>query len=116
MHPIIFRYGKAVGSEVMMQYAAYLNSLSGQKAPSSGRDIFRTLQSLLYAEEKKEVESVYESPAYTWYPETEFCYMANKSGLFFAAKAAITTKAITITMPELSRFISIRPRLLSMPV
>lgn len=91
--PIIFRYGKAVGSEVMMQYAAYLNSLSGQKAPSSGRDIFRTLQSLLYAEEMKEVEPVYESPAYTWYPETEFCYMANQSGLFFAAKGGYNNES-----------------------
>ena len=40
--PIIFRYGKAVGSDVMMQYAAYLNSLSTRKSLSSGRDMFRT--------------------------------------------------------------------------
>lgn len=49
--PIIFRYGKAVGSDVMIQYASYLSSLSKQKAPSSGRDIFRTLQSILYAKD-----------------------------------------------------------------
>lgn len=91
--PIIFRYGKAVSSDVMMQYAAYLNSLSKQKAPSSGRDIFRTLQSILYAKDMEQVKPVYESPAYTWYPETEFCYMTNKSGLFFAAKGGYNNES-----------------------
>lgn len=90
---IIYRYGKAVNSDVMMQYAAYLNSLSEKKDISSGRDIFRTLQSLLYAQEMKQVKPVYESPAYTWYPETEFCYMANKSGLFFAAKGGYNSES-----------------------
>ena len=91
--PIIFRYGKAVGSDVMMQYAAYLSSLSKQKAPSSRRDIFRTLQSILYAKDMEQVKPVYESPAYTWYPETEFCYMTNKSGLFFAAKGGYNNES-----------------------
>lgn len=91
--PIIFRYGKAVGSDVMMQYAAYLSSLSKQKAPSFGRDIFRTLQSILYAKDMEQVKPVYESPAYTWYPETEFCYMTNKSGLFFAAKGGYNNES-----------------------
>lgn len=91
--PIIFRYGKAVGSDVMMQYAAYLNSLSKKKGLSSGRDIFRTLQSILYAKEMEQAKPVYESPAYTWYPETEFCYMSNKSGLFFAAKGGYNNES-----------------------
>lgn len=91
--PIIYRYGKAVGSDVMMQYAAYLNSLSKKKGLSSGRDIFRTLQSILYAKEMEQAKPVYESPAYTWYPETEFCYMSNKSGLFFAAKGGYNNES-----------------------
>lgn len=91
--PIIFRYGKAVGSDVMMQYAAYLNSLDKKKAPSSGRDMFRTLQSLQYDKEMREVQPVYESPAYTWYPETEFCYMTNKSGFFFASKGGYNNES-----------------------
>lgn len=91
--PIIFRYGKAVGSDVMMQYAAYLNSLSTRKSLSSGRDMFRTLQSLLYAKEMGEVEPSYQSPAYTWYPETEFCYMTNKAGFFLAAKGGYNNES-----------------------
>lgn len=91
--PIIFRYGKAVGSDVMMQYAAYLNSLSTRKSLSSGRDMFRTLQSLLYAKEMGEAEPSYQSPAYTWYPETEFCYMTNKAGFFLAAKGGYNNES-----------------------
>lgn len=91
--PIIFRYGKAVGSDVMMQYAVYLNSLSTRKSLSSGRDMFRTLQSLLYAKEMGEVEPSYQSPAYTWYPETEFCYMTNKAGFFLAAKGGYNNES-----------------------
>lgn len=91
--PIIYRYGKAVGSDLMMQYAAYLNSLSKDKSISFGRDIFRTLQSVLYADEMGKVKAAYQSPAYTWYPETEFCYMTNKNGFFFAAKGGYNNES-----------------------
>lgn len=91
--PIIYRYGKAVGSDVMMQYAAYLSSLSAKKNLSSGRDIFRTLQSLLYAKEMGEAEPSYHAPAYTWYPETQFCYMTNKAGFFLATKGGYNNES-----------------------
>lgn len=91
--PVIYRYGKAVDSDVMMHYAAYLNSLSKKKSLSSGRDIFRILQSILYAKEMEKAKPVYESPAYTWYPETQFCYMTNKTGFFFAAKGGYNNES-----------------------
>lgn len=91
--PIIFRYGKAVGSDLMMEYAAYLNSQSKDKSISFGRDMFRTLQSLYYSDEMNKVKPVYQSPSYTWYPETEFCYMTNKNGLFFAAKGGYNNES-----------------------
>lgn len=91
--PLVYRYGKAVESDLMMQYAAYLNSLSAKKTLSSGRDVFRTLQSILYAKEMGEREPLYQAPAYTWYPETEFCYMTNKTGIFFAAKGGYNNES-----------------------
>lgn len=91
--PIIFRYGKAVGSDVMMQYAAYLNSLSEKKNIASGRDIFRTLQTILYVDDMKKIEPVFQSPVYTWYPETEFCYMTNKNGFFVATKGGYNNES-----------------------
>ncbi|MEG1748977.1 MAG: heparinase II/III family protein [Tannerellaceae bacterium] len=90
---IIFRYGKAVKSDVMMQYAAYLNSLSEKKELTAGRDLFRTLQCLLYVDEMEKTKPVYQAPAYTWYPETEFCYMTNKSGFFFASKGGYNNES-----------------------
>ncbi|MDR1880120.1 MAG: heparinase II/III-family protein [Tannerellaceae bacterium] len=91
--PLIYRYGKAVGSDVMKQYAAYLNDLSGKKPLSSGRDIFRTLQTLLYAGELNSATPAYQPPAYTWYPETEFCYMTNERGFFLAAKGGFNEES-----------------------
>lgn len=84
--PLVYRFGKAVNSPVMMQYAAYLYNSSDKKVPSTNRDIFRTLQYLLYKQELKESTPSYQAPYYTWYPETQFCYMTNKAGLFLAAK------------------------------
>lgn len=90
---IIYRYGKATGSDLMMHYAAYLNNLSDKKALPSGRDMFRTLQSLLYAKEMEAADAAYQAPAYTWYPETEFCYMTNKAGFFLAAKGGYNNES-----------------------
>lgn len=94
----IFRYGKAVGSEEMMHFAAYLNSLTDPKEVmksdvSFGRDIFRGLQTILYHKELlKETPSHITAP-YTWYPETQFCYMNDKSGFFFAAKGGYNNES-----------------------
>ncbi len=89
--PLVYRYGKAVGSNEMMHYAAYLNTLTPdrQAAPlklSFGTDLYRGLQSLLYDRELAATAPSHNTPGYTWYPETEFCYMKNKSGFFFASK------------------------------
>ena len=91
--PIIFRYGKAVDSDIMMQYAAYLNKLSPDKNVTSGRDIFRTLQTILCLDEMKGAKPEFQSPAYTWYPETEFCYMTNPAGMFVATKGGYNNES-----------------------
>lgn len=94
----IFRYGKAVGSEEMMHFAAYLNSLTDSKKGlesdiSFGRDIFRGLQTILYHKELLKETPSHTNAPYTWYPETQFCYMNNKSGLFFAAKGGYNNES-----------------------
>jgi hypothetical protein len=91
--PLIFRYGKAVGSQVMQQYAAYLDNLSGKGIQNEGRDIFRTLQDVMCRNELSATPPAYRSPAYTWYPETEFCYMTNKEGFFLAAKGGFNDES-----------------------
>jgi hypothetical protein len=90
--PVIYRYGKAVNSDMMMQHAAFMNRKNDGKL-SFGRDVFRTLQSLLYAPELSALEGSPQSPAYSWYPETEFCYMTNANGFFVAAKGGYNSES-----------------------
>ena len=89
---LIFRYGKATGSQVMMGYAAFLKSLSAKDVAPTG-DIFRLFQTLLYSKEMAGTDVAYEVPAYSWYPETEFCYMTNKNGFFVAAKGGYNNES-----------------------
>ena len=89
---LIFRYGKATGSQVMMGYAAFLKSLSAKDVAPTG-DIFRLFQTLLYRKEMAGTDVAYEVPAYSWYPETEFCYMTNKNGFFVAAKGGYNNES-----------------------
>lgn len=90
---LIFRYGKAVDSDVMTRFAGYLNNLPGKQRVSGGRDLFRILQSALYASEFEKAEPLFLAPAYTWYPETEFCYMTDKDGFFFASKGGYNNES-----------------------
>lgn len=88
----IYRYGRAVGSEEMMHFAAYLQKGRPLSVPS-GNDTFRSFQSLLMNKELEKVEASHDIPACTWYPETEFCYLTNKSGWFLAAKGGFNNES-----------------------
>lgn len=90
--PLIYRYGKAVNSELMMNYAASRENPKG--SPASGIDFFRTLQNIKYANELNQRNSSdYVCPEYTWYPETEFCYITNKEGFFLATKGGYNNES-----------------------
>lgn len=86
---LIYRYGKSVNSGPMMQFGAYLaersrhNEYVNCRCHSSGRDIFRTLENISTFEEISNHTSALPRKTYSWYPQTEFCYM--RSGHFFLA-------------------------------
>lgn len=89
---LIYRYGKAVGSDEMMNFAAYL--LDGKKPYAAlGNDAFRSLQSVLCCSGLAETTSKHEMPDVMWYPETEFCYMKNKNGIFLATKGGFNNES-----------------------
>ena len=89
---LIYRFGKAVNSEEMMHFAAYL--LNGRKPYATmGNDAFRSLQSLLCCNDLAKATPKHEMPDVTWYPETEFCYMKNKHGMFVAAKGGFNNES-----------------------
>lgn len=107
---LIYNYGKALSSAEMQDFAIYnlARKTEGRFAapkPMVGNDIFRALESMKpLAEMSARVEQLnakiaagqsLESllaglrtsvPDYTWYPETQFCYIKNESDWFFAAK------------------------------
>jgi len=80
---LIYRYGKAVGSEEMMQFAA---SLKWQSELSGGTQVFRAQNSWKVRKEIAQVTPAIPSAPFTWYPETEVCMMRNEEGLMVAAK------------------------------
>lgn len=90
--PLIYRYGRAVGSEEMMQFAAYL--LKGKRPTIPlGNDAFRTLQCVLLNKELEQTKPAHNVPACTWYPETQFCYLTNNSGWFLATKGGFNNES-----------------------
>lgn len=82
---LIYRYGKAVGSQEMMQFSAFLFK-NKQNTISYGIDFFRSLESIFYNDELKSTPAAHQSPELTIYPETQFYYFKNKKGFFFAGK------------------------------
>ncbi len=83
---LIFRYGKAVGSQVMMQFAAWLHRQDPAPDYDAGRDIYRTLENLYFEGELADTQAALPRIGSVWYPETQFCYIHDLSGFFFAAK------------------------------
>ncbi len=107
---LLYNYGKAVSSEEMCSFAFYNlrnakeNRFDSPK-PLVWKDVYRSLQSLRCQRElergvdslnnlcrdaasyKKCCDALRSSvPMTVWYPQTQFCYMRNNSGWFFAAK------------------------------
>lgn len=83
--PLIFRFGKAVDSDELKGFAALMRKPDAA-APDNGRDIFRTLASIAINKELAEATPGHKSQPFTWYAETEFCYLTTPQGLFLAAK------------------------------
>lgn len=81
---LIFRYGKAVNSNELTHFAAYLCQQKKAR-PWSGRDVYRTLKALTVSKELQKETPSHNVPDYTWYPETEFYYRKNAKA-FLAAK------------------------------
>ncbi|MGV3761195.1 heparinase II/III domain-containing protein [Parapedobacter sp.] len=84
---LIYRYGQAVKSTEMQQFAAYLFERADRKfSVSLGRDLFHVLEDLTSFDALSTAEPALPAFRSAWYDETEFCYMKTDSGLFFAAK------------------------------
>jgi len=91
---VIFRFGKAVNSNEMKQFAAYLFQLDTTKSYyNSDRDLFRCLENLASHNEMAKTVAALSNQNSMWYPQTEFCYMRNQNGFFFAAKGGYNNES-----------------------
>lgn len=85
---LVYRYGKAVNSREMESFAGMLLAGKAHKEPMiADRDLFRFLEGLKGYKELQQAPAAAPMAAYTWYPQTEFCYMRNDGSVFFAGKA-----------------------------
>lgn len=89
---VIHRYGRVVGSEEMCQLAAYMVDSLGQGALGSGRDLLRHLECVMGYNDLKSTVAQVPSYDFTWYPQTEFCYVRHGS-LFLAAKGGYNNES-----------------------
>jgi len=83
---LIYRYGKATGSREMQQFAAYLIGQRSGYELNADRDFFRTIENIASYESVLKEQPALTTTPYTWYPQTQVCYIKNKQGFFFAAK------------------------------
>jgi hypothetical protein len=91
---LIFRYGKAVNSTEMKQFAAYLNQQDKESTNMNiSGDFFRTMENFISYNELENTKPSVSHRAFTWYPQTEFCYMRNNAGFFLAAKGGYNAES-----------------------
>lgn len=90
--PLIFRYGKAVGSDLMMGYSAQMHK-DGNASVSGSMDVSRFLETLRYEKEFLGYDKAFTPSAYTWYPDTEIHYMSNSDGIFVAARGGYNNES-----------------------
>lgn len=88
---LIYRFGKDVNSPIMKGYAAHL--YNPQSNISSGADIYRTLAACAIQKELAAEKPVFEHPAYSWYPQTDVCYMAGGDNLYVACKGGYNAES-----------------------
>ncbi|MVZ62672.1 heparinase II/III domain-containing protein [Sphingobacterium humi] len=88
---LIYRYGTAVKSKEMQQFAKYLLDRETNKL-SFSRDIYRNLEDLRLFQAVEQESAALPTNPYKWYPETEFLYIREK-GYFFAAKGGFNNES-----------------------
>lgn len=90
--PLIYRYGTAVGSRPMKALAAMREKIRPTKLPTNWMDLFDGLETLRILPQLKAETARMEQPRFTWYPQTEFCYLRSGSA-FLAAKGGFNNES-----------------------
>lgn len=94
--PLIYRYGNAIGSADMKQFATYLIKEKKKNPLHAGSDLsdfLRKMESLKYAPRIEKSTSHLPYNEVTVYPNTEFYYFRNKQRLFLAVKGGYNAES-----------------------
>lgn len=90
---LVYRFGQAVNSSEMKAYAAYLaQKETAREFINEGRDFYRTIENIQTYTQVKQTTPALSAAPYTWYPQTEFCYIRNNN-FFFAAKGGFNNES-----------------------
>ncbi len=84
----VYRFGKAVGSELAMGFAVQLNKFDPASHSNPSSQFLQFIEDLRIAKEIEESTLQYTPASYTWYPETEQHNMSSPEGIFLAAKGS----------------------------
>lgn len=90
--PLIYRYGMAVNSTPMKAMAAMRERMHPTKLPSKWMDLYIGLETLRFLPLLQAETAVYKPADFTWYPQTEFCYMRSGKA-FLAAKGGFNDES-----------------------
>ena len=82
---LVYRCGKALGSREMRDMAVDCFKEKPESVPSVWLDTYKQIEALKVLKEMSQAKGGYKADAFTWYPQTEFCYMRNAEA-FFAGK------------------------------
>lgn len=89
---LIYRYGVAVNSPTMKAMAAMREKAYPAKLPGSWMDLYIGLETLRFQPLLKQEAGKFRFPDFTWYPQTEFCYMRSGNA-FLAAKGGFNNES-----------------------
>lgn len=88
---LVYRYGKAVDSDLIKGFAVQMRKDSLYDYEES--DLFEILMAIHSTPDFKKCELEYKRPGYSWYPETQFCYISTPQGLSFAVKGGTNNES-----------------------
>ncbi|MEG1935864.1 MAG: heparinase II/III family protein, partial [Rikenellaceae bacterium] len=88
----VYNFGKMVKSDELMQFASLLYK-ENPSTITADRYLIRTLIDLLPIEEIKQSPAAHNLPLFTWYDQTEFCFMGGSEGFFVGAKGGFNAES-----------------------
>ena len=90
---LIYRFGKAIKSESMPEFAAFLYEKRNHPEVAVHRALYRTLEDISCWSDLQNTTAKQQKYKSTWYPKTQVSYLRNKSNMFLACKGGFNAES-----------------------